>query len=270
MDERSREVNRIQKLLEGCNIKLSSVATDITGVSGRNMLALIAKGVDDPEALAELAKGRLRNKEPELKEALHGLVGKHQRMMLSMMLERLDDINEKISSLDQEIQERMRPFDQELELLDTIPGVGLRIAQEIIAEAGVDMSRFPTAAHFASWAGVAPGSNESAGKRKSGKVKRGNKNLYCTLTRAATSAARTKDTYLSDKYRRLAARRGANRAKVAVAHKILVAAYYILKNKQPYKELGANYLAQRKKATVTNHAIKQLEALGYKVNIEAA
>ena len=268
--ERAREVNRLQKVLEGCNIKLSSVATDVTGVSAKAMLKAIIDGAGDPAVIAKLARGRMKNKKKELEKALVGLVGKHQKMLLTAQLEHIEFMDQQIIQLNQEIEERMRPFDEKLSLLETIPGVARRTAEDIVAEIGVDMDRFPSDAHISSWAGMSPGNNESAGKRKSGKTTKGNKSLRTTLVNSARSAARTKDTYLSAQYRRIAARRGGNRAAVAVGHTILVIAYHILKKHEPYKELGANYFDQRKKDMVVNNAVKRLEALGYKVTVEAA
>ncbi len=268
--ERAGEVNRMQKILEGCNIKLASVATDITGVSGKAMLKAIIDEAADPAVIAKLAKGRMKNKRKELEKALIGLVGPHQKMILSAQLKHIDFLDEQIKELDREIGERMHPFEQELELLDTIPGVGRRTSEEIVAEIGTDMGQFPSHGHISSWAGMSPGNNESAGKRKSGRTTKGNKSLRATLVIAARSAARTKNTYLSSQYHRIAARRGANRAAVAVGHTILVIAYHILKKHQPYIELGANYFDERKKNYVVNNALKRLESLGFKVTLEAA
>lgn len=267
--ERAGEVNRMQKILEGCNIKLASVATDITGVSGKAMLKAIIDEAADPAVIAKLAKGRMKNKRKELEKALAGLVGPHQKMILSAQLKHIDFLDEQIKELDQEIGERMRPFEKELELLETIPGVGRRTSEEIIAEIGTDMGQFPSHGHLSSWAGMSPGNNESAGKRKSGRTTKGNKSLRATLVISARSAARTKNTYLSSQYRRIAARRGANRAAVAVGHTILVIAYHILKKHQPYIELGADYFDQRKKNYVVNNALKRLESLGFKVTLES-
>lgn len=234
------------------------------------MIESIINGIQDPEVLAKLARGRMKLKYDQLAPALRGLIGEHQRMMLSTQLRHVEFLDLEIARLDKEVKERMRPFERELELLDTIPGVGLRTAEQLIAEIGVDMERFATQAHVASWAGVAPGNNESAGKRKSGRTRKGNKFLRTTLTESARAAARTKNTYLSAQYRRIAARRGGNRAAIAVGHTILVIAYHILKKGQPFKELGADYFDQRRKKAVVNNAVKRLESLGYKVTIEVA
>jgi transposase len=270
IEERVREVNRIQKVLEGAGIKLASVATDITGVSGRSMLNAIASGIDDPVLLAKMAKGSLRGKKDQLEQSLFGLVGKHQRMMISTQLRHIDYLDQEIARLDKEVEEQMRPFEQEIILLDGITGIGIRSAQVILACIGTDMSRFPSKSHIASWAGLSPGNNESAGKRKKAKTTKGNPLLRSTLIQAAKVASRSKGTYLFAQYHRIAARRGKNKAAVAVAHSILVIAYSMLKHHQPYQEMGADYFAKINANAIKNRAIKQLEMLGYQVKIEAA
>ncbi|HHV97614.1 MAG TPA: IS110 family transposase [Clostridiaceae bacterium] len=268
VEERSREVNWMQKVLEGANIKLASVATDILGKSSRAMIEAIINGEENPVILSELAQRRLRNKKKELKRALKGLIGPHQRLMLKTQLEHIDFLDKQIALLDEEIKRRMLPFEEDLECLDSIPGVGRRTAEHIIAEIGTDMGQFPSAAHLCSWAGVAPGNNESGGKRKLGRTQKGNEKLRSVLIEAARAAARTKDTYLSAQYHRIAARRGANRAAVAVAHSILTIVYYLLKRKETYKDLGVNYYEERKKEAIVKQSIKKLEALGLKVTVE--
>jgi transposase len=269
IEERSREVNRVQKVLEGANIKLSSVATDIMGVSSRAMIqSLIKDDSVDPQQLAQLAKGRLIHKRGELERALHGLIGPHQKIMLSTQMEHIEFLEQQISQLDQEIKERMLPFEEDLELIDTIPGINRRNAEDILAEIGTDMDRFPSEAHLSSWAGMAPGQNESAGKRKSSRTRKGSKSLRRTLVEASRSAALTKNTYLSSQYRRIAARRGANRAAVAVGHTILVIIYHVLRNRQPYQELGADYFDRRREKDTVRQSVKKLESLGYQVRIE--
>jgi transposase len=270
INERSREVNRLQKVLEGCNIKLSSVASDITGVSAKAMLKAIIDDAGDPVLIARLAKGKLKNKQKELEKALLGLVGPHQKMILTAQLNHIEFLDQQIIELDQEIEARLHPFELELEILDSIPGIGRRTAEDILAEIGTDMHRFPSSAHLASWAGMSPGNNESAGKRKSGKTTKGNKSLRATLVLAARAAAKSKNTYLSAQYRRIAARRGGNRAAVAVGHSILVMTYQMLKKRESYKELGSDYFDQRKKDSVIKNSIKRLESLGLKVTVEAA
>ncbi|QQE73198.1 IS110 family transposase [Brevibacillus composti] len=269
IDERAREVNRVQKVLEGANIKLSSVASDVLGKSGRAMIEAMIAGEENPELLSELAQRRLKNKKEDLKRALNGLMGNHQKLMLAAQLRHIDYLDEEIGRLDEEIKRRMLPFEEDLELLDTIPGVARRTAETIVAEIGTNMDQFPSAAHLCSWAGLCPGQNESAGKRKSGKTRKGNKKLRSTLVEAARAAGRTKNTYLSSQYHRIAARRGANRAVVAVAHSILMIAYYILKRRQPYIELGPTYYEERKRDTIIRQSLKKLESLGLKVTEES-
>jgi transposase len=232
------------------------------------MIEAMIQGQENPQALSELAKGKLKSKKTDLQKAMHGFMGDHQKLMLETQLRHIDFLDEIIAKLDEEVKARMLPFEEDLELLDTIPGVGRRTAEQILAEAGTDMNQFPSAAHLCSWAGVAPGSNESAGKRKSGKAKKGNQKLRSALVEAARAASRTKDTYLASQYHRIAARRGANRAALAVAHSILTIVYHILKRRQPYIELGANYYEERKRQIVVKQSIKKLEVLGYKVTVE--
>lgn len=264
IDERAREANRIQKVLEGANIKLSSVASDILGKSARSMLEALIAGNEDPEALSKLALRRLKNKKQDLQRALKGLIGPHQRLMLQTQLRHIDELDALIQQLDEEIKRRMLPFEDALERLDTIPGVARRTAEQIIAETGSDMSRYPSAPHLCSWAGLAPGNNESAGKRKSGRTTKGNPKLRRALVEAARAAAR----YLSSLYHRIAARRGANRAAVAVAHRILVIVYHLLKDKQTYTELGPHYYEERRREQIVKQALRKLQSLGYNVKLE--
>lgn len=263
VDEHTRELQRMDKTLEGANIKLSSVVSDIGGVSARAMIKSIVNGAEDPTVLAKLAKGSMKKKHNELVQALHGLIGPHQIMMLSTQLRHIEFLDQEIARLDKEIQERISPFEAEVILLDTIPGVGRRTAEQILAEIGADMDRFPSSAHLCSWAGMAPGNNESAGKKKSGRTRKGNKSLRATLVQAANAAGRSKNSYLSAQYHRISGRRGKKRAAVAVGHTILAIAYHILKTGQPYKELGRDFLENRNKNTVVNRTVKRLEELGY-------
>jgi len=269
IEEKSRELNRIQKVLEGANIKLSSVVSDINGASSRSILEAIINGEENPETLAELSQGKLKNKMDELKRALKGLINHHQRMLLEIQLRHIDYLDEEIAKLDEEIKNRMLPFEKDLALLDTIPGVGRRTAEQIIAEIGTNMEQFPSAAHLCSWAGLCPGHNESAGKQKSARTRKGNQKLRSSLIEAARAASRAKDTYLSSQYHRIAARRGANRAAVAVAHSILIIVYHILKQKQPYIELGPTYYEEKKRNMIIRQSLKKLESLGLKVTVES-
>lgn len=271
IEERSREISRIQKVLEGANIKLSSVATDIMGVSGKSMILAIIDGVDDPQELAGLAKRSLKKKKDDLERALYGSVGLHQKLMLKTQLSHIDFLNKQILLLNEEVQKRMEPYKEDIELLDSIPGIGKSHAEQLLAEIGLgkDISnQFPTAAHLCSWAGMVPGNNESAGKKKSGRTRKGNKKLRSALVEAAHSAAKTKNTYLSSQYQRLSARIGKKRAAVAVGHTILTIVYHMLNKRQPYIELGADYFDRRKKEIVIRQSIKRLEILGCKVTVE--
>jgi transposase len=265
--ERATLVNRVQKVLESANIKLASVASDVVGVSGRAMLEAIIAGTATPEQMAELSKGKLRSKREELSRALEGRVKPHHRFVLTELLSQIDSLEETIARFDQEIEEYCRPFEEAVALLDTIPGVARQTAENIVAEIGTDMSRFPTANHLASWAGVAPGNNESAGKKRSGKVKKGNKPLGVILNQAAHSAAHTKNTYLSAQYHRLAGRRGKKRALVAVAHSILVMSYFMIKRHEPYCELGSDYFDRRRPETTAKRLVTRLEHMGYQVSL---
>jgi transposase len=270
IQERSREINRVQKVLEDTNLKLGSVVSDVMGVSSREMLMSIIEGKEDPTALAQLAKGRMRSKIADLERALTGYVQDHHRLMLKLHLEHIDDLNAKVEQLNQEVERCVVPFDQadEIERLDTIPGVGPLVAQGILAELGIDMTRFPTAAHAVSWAGLAPGKNESAGRNRSAKTTKGNRHLKALLVQAAHTVARSKDNYLGAQFRRLAARRGTRRAAVAVARSILVIAYHLLRNGTQYIELGADYFDKRNQEQVERRLVKRLQQLGHKVTLE--
>lgn len=268
IEERSAEVNRLQKVLEGANIKLASVATDITGVSGRQILRALIGGTTDAAAMAELAKGRLRDKIPQLQEALRGTFGPHQRMMVAQQLAHIDFLDEAIEQLDREVAERMRPFEEIIVRLDKITGIGRQAAEIILAQIGTDMSRFPTDKHIASWAGMSPGNNESAGKRKSGRTRKGNSALRRILVQAAHAAGRSKNTYLGAQFRRLAARRGKKKAAVAVGHSILVIIYNLIKHGTTYSDLGGNYFDLRDRDALKRRLVNRLKNLGWKVTLE--
>ncbi len=267
--ERAAEVNRIQKVLEGANIKLASVATNVVGVSGRAMLEALVAGDQAPEALADLARGRLRAKRPALEEALTGRLGQHQRFLLGVQLRHLDELDATIALVSEEVEARLRPFVDVARRLMTIPGVGVRTAQTILSEVGADMSRFPTAGHLASWAAVCPGHHESAGKQRSGRTRQGSPWLRSALVEAAQAASRSK-TYLGAQYHRLAARRGARRAAMAVAHSILRIIYHLLKDGGTYEDLGVNYFDERDRKGVQRRLVNRLESLGYTVHLEPA
>jgi transposase len=299
--ERTRIVNRVQKGLESANIKLSSVVSDVMGVSARAMLKEIAQGNDDAGALAALAKGRLRHKLSALEQALTGLVDPHHRFILAQQLGHIDFLDQQVEVLSDEISQQLQrmshPPDDSADppiappqgddpspsvsaipnhltwhnavaLLDTIPGIDVRTAEVILAEMGLDMAQFPTADDLASWAGLAPGSYESGGKRYSGRTTKGNKPLATIMTQAAWAASRTKDTYLKARYHRLAARRGKKRAIVATARSMLVSAWHMLARGEPYVDLGPDYFDQRKKDSKVAYLSKQLAKLGFSVTLE--
>lgn len=268
--ERAAEANRIAKVLEGGNIKLGSVVTDILGVSSREMLAALARGVEDPEVLAEMARGRLEDKHDELVAALRGRMSAHQREMLQWQLQHVGFLDQQVAQLDAKVAERLRPFEQEIKRLDSIPGVSQRTAEVILAEVGADMSHVPDADHLVSWAGMCPGNNQSGGKRRNGRTRKGNQALRVALVQSGQAAGRSKGTYLGALFRRLATRRGGKRAAMAVGRHILQAAYFILRDGVEYRELGANYYDERRKVAVTRSAVKRLERLGYKVTLGAA
>jgi transposase len=266
--ERSAEVSRLHKTLEGANIKPASVATDIMGKSGRQMLKALMEGSTDTSEMAQLARGKLRAKIPQLEQALRGCFGAHQRFLIAQQLAHIDFLEETIERLSAEIAERMRPFGEALERLETIPGVGRRTAEAILAEIGPEVSRFPTYKHLASWAGMCPGNDQSGGKRRSGKTTKGDPWLRAALVEAAHAAGRTKNTYLSAQYRRLASRRGKKRAAVAVGHSILVIAYHLLQRSCGYEELGGDYFDKRDRQGVERRLVRRLEGLGYKVSLD--
>jgi transposase len=267
--ERSREAQRLEKELEDAGIKLSAVATDILGVSGRAMLAALIEGERDVHTLAEMAKARMRPKIPQLVQALTGNFGAHHAFLCRLHLERIDQLSTAIGELSTRIEEQMRPFAHQLELLATIPGVGQATAEVIIAETGADMSRFRTAANLTSWAGVCPGHHESAGKRKSGKTRHGNRWLAGALGTAAMAAARTKDkTYLGARYRRLTPRLGKKKALVALEHSILTAVWHMLTDDVDYHDLGGDYFTQRDPAAAMRRITRQANALGYTVRFD--
>ena len=269
VQEHAAEVNRLQKTLEGANIKLASVASDVLGVSGRAMLQALVAGETDPSVLAGLARGSLIDKRADLEQALRGRMGAHQRFLLGEQLRHVEALEASIARVSAEIEERLNPFAEALDRLDAIPGVGRRTAEVLVAEIGVDMSRFPSAAHLASWAAMCPGNNESAGKRKSGRTRRGSPWLRSALVEAARAAQRTKGTYLGAQYRRLKARQGGKRAAIAVGHSILISAYHILGGRQDYIDLGEQHWQQTAKRREHRMA-ERLRGLGYTVIEPAA
>lgn len=272
IEERTREVQRLDKVLQDAGIKLTSVASKTLGASARAMLEELIAGNHDPKALADLARGRLRAKLARLEDALEGhFITEHHGLMARHILSHIDYLDETIQTLSARIEEMVAPFSKKVDLLKTIPGVDQRTAEVIVAEIGVDMSQFPSAAHLASWAGMCPGNNESAGKHKSGRTRNGSKWLRKALTEAAKAAARTKDTYVRVRHARIRARRGPSKATGATRHHILVAAFHILTNDVPYEELGLDHFERRHSDEQrTRRLVRQLEQLGHKVVLEPA
>jgi transposase len=268
--ERSAAANRIQKVLEDANIKLAGVASDVLGVSGRDMLEALIAGETDPEKLADLARQRLRAKIPALRLALQGRVTAHHRFLLRLHLDHITQLEELIGRLGTRLEEALAPFAEAVERLQSIPGVSQRTAETVVAEVGPEVGPFPSANHLASWAGMCPGNDESAGKRRSGRSTKGNRWLKRILVQAAWSASRAKGTYLQAQYRRLAKRRGRKKALVAVGHTLLVIMYHVLKRGTTYTELGADFLDGLEPERLTRQLVHRLEKLGHKVTLEPA
>jgi transposase len=267
---RSAERNRLQKILETANVKLASVASDVFGKSGMAMLRAMVAGETDPKKLAALAQGHLRKKIPQLEAALDGRLREHHRFILASQITRLDEADGHVSTLEAEIAARVARYRADIDLLSTIPGVKEHIAPALLAEIGNEMSAFASPGHLASWASICPGNNESAGKQRTGKTRKGNVHLRTTLVEAASAAVKTKGTYLRDKYFRLKARRGHKRAIVAVAHKIIIAAYHVLTKRVPYQDLGETYLDRLDEHRVASNLVRRLERLGYNVTVAKA
>jgi transposase len=297
LSKSARVVNRVQKLLENANIKLASVASDVLGVSGRRMLMALVAGESDPAVMAELSKGKLRNKIPQLRKALTGIVDEHHRFLLAQQLAHIDFLDEQIEDIIAEIARRLERMSEPpalsddapsiheieeakpegthsltwqaaVEIADSLPGVNERAATAILAEMGIDMNQFPSADHLSAWAGLAPGNHQSGGKRFSGRTRKGSRQLRTLMVQAAWSAVRTKDTYVNAMYHRLAGRRGKKRAIVAVAHSLLVSLYHMLSRRQTYVDLGADYFDNRRKEAKVDRLTQQLQKLGFSVQIE--
>jgi transposase len=265
--ERTAEINRLHKTLEGANLQLGAVASNILGLSGRQMLDALLAGTTDPAVLADLAKGKLRAKLPQLERALRGSPGRHQHFLLARQFAHIDFLDETLEQVSAEIAERLRPFDEAIDRLDAIPGVGRPTAEVLLAEIGPDMSRFPSAEHRASWAGMCPGNYESAGKRQKGRTRQGSKWLRAALLEAGQAAARKKDAYLCAQYHRLVPRLGKKKAAVALGHSILRIVYYLLRRGTTYADLGATYFDDRNRHSVERRAVRRLEQLGYAVTL---
>lgn len=268
IEERARQLNRIQKVLEGANIKLGSVVSNITGVSSLDMLRSIANGVEDLDILADYARGVMKQKKEQLKLALQGYIQDHQRFMIKTIIDHYDYLTNTIDMLDKEIAQRMSEYQEDIERLDSIPGIATRMAEQMLAELGTNIKeQFPSAAQMCSWAGLVPGNNESAGKRKSSKTRNGNKYLKSALIEAAHSVRGSKN-YLGALYRRMAARKGRKRAAIVVAHAILRISYYLLTRKEMYVDLGEDYFDKQRKQSIVKHSLRRLESLGYTVDIK--
>jgi transposase len=268
--ERAAERNRIQKTLEGAGIKLGDVASDVLGLSGRRILEGLVGGTSDAAGLADLAVGSLRTKLPQLERALTGQVGAHQRFLLAQQLAHLDSLDVLIDRLSQEVAERLGPFQDQVDRLDAVTGIGRRTAEVLLAEIGTNVDRFPSAGQLASWTGICPGNNESAGKRRSGKTSKGNVWLRAGLIEAAQAASHSKNTYLANQYQHLAARRGAKKAVTAVAHSIVRIVWHLLAHDCEYVDLGSRYLEERDRQHIQRRLIRRLEAFGYTVKLEPA
>ena len=271
IEERGRESQRLHKVLEDAGVKLSSVASSVLTKSGREMIDALVAGERDAAVLAEMAKGRMRKKIPQLQDAMAGRFNEHHALLCRAMLARIDQADATVDALTDRIDELLDPYEAAVSLLVTIPGVARRSAQVILAEIGADMSRFPTAGHLASWAGMCPGNNESAGKHRSGHTRHGSKWLRKALIEAGQAAARTHNTYLSAQYAQIRGRRGPQRAAVAVGHSILVIAWHLLTTGEPYTDLGGDYFDKRRNSTARQRRlVAQLEAMGHHVTLEPA
>lgn len=270
VQQRTEEVLRLHGVLQRAGIKLSSVASNIMGVSGRAMLDAMVEGTKDAEAIADLARGSLRGKIPLLRAALEGRFTQHHAVMVTHMLGHIDYLEEMIADLSRELETRLEPFREQIRLLKTIPGVQDRTAQMILGEVGADMSQFPTAGHLASWAGVCPGNNRSAEKRKPEKTRKGGRWLKPALIEATWAAVRENDSYLSAQYHRLVPHKGKKKAATAVCHSMLIAVYYILKQKVPYCDLGPDFFIRRNQEAIQRRCVRQLQQLGYEVQLNPA
>jgi transposase len=268
IEERTRALNRIQKVLEDTNIKLASVASDVLGVSGRAMLEAIIAGESDPEILAGLARGTLRKQHDALVQALRGRVEEHHRFLLRTLLAHVDHLTESITQLTAEIARRLEPYAAALDLLCTIPGVKRRVAEVVLAELGTDTSRFADARHLCSWAAICPGNHESAGKRRSGRMRHGNRWLRGVLLQAAWAAIKVRGGYFGAQFRRIAKRRGDKRAAIAVAHSILTVIYHVLTRDEPYRDLGGDYFDRRKPEQQARYYARRLAELGFDVTLD--
>lgn len=270
IEERSRELNRLEKTLEGANIKLSSFVSDLSGKSSRNLLEQALVGEVNERNISDLIHSSMLSKKTELLEAMEGCFSQIQKQLVKAILDHIDDMTRRIRDLDDIIDKQMNGYEEAIKMIDEISGVGKRSAETIISEIGIDMSRFPTGAHLCSWSGLCPGNNESAGKRKSGRTNKGNRYLKSTLIQCAKSAQKDKESFFHAQYQRLVVRRGANRATVAVAHSMLIAIYHMIKNHMPFADLGCGYYAKYNIESKTKYYMKKLQDLGVSVSVSLA
>jgi transposase len=270
VEERSRELNRLEKILEGANIKLSSFVSDLTGVSSRKLIEQTLVGEVNQENIGDLIHFSMQSKKSELLQAMDGVFSSIQKQLVKAILDHIDDMTKRIKDLDDIIDNQMKGYEDAIKMLDELPGIGKRSAEVIVAEIGIDMSRFPSAGHISSWSGLCPGNNESAGKRKSGKTNKGNKNFKSTLIQCAKAAQKNKESFFYAQYQRLVVRRGANRATVAVAHSMLIAIYHMLKDNIPFKDLGSDYYTKFNTESKAKYYMKKLQELGMSVPVSLA
>jgi transposase len=268
VEEKTRTTNRIEKVLEDANIKLGSVASEVMGVSGRTMIQALLEGQKDPAQIADLARRSLRGKIPELQKALEGHLTEHHRFLLRLLWKELTQQEALIAELEAKIEEQTRSFASEIERLDAVPGVDRRVAEVVLAELGGDMRPFPTHRHLSAWAGMCPGNEESAGKRRKRRITQGNRWLKRTLVQAAWAASHTKNSYLASQYRRLVGRRGKKRALIAVGHSMLVILYYLLKEGRQYADLGSDFFDCLEPKRLTRYYVNRLQKLGHKVVLQ--
>jgi transposase len=270
VQERSREINRLEKTLEGANIKLSSFVSDLTGVSSRKLIKQALDGEVNQDNIGDLIHHSMLSKKSELLLAMDGVFSPIQKQLVKAILDHIDDMTRRIKELDHIIHNQMNRFENAIQEVDELSGIGKRSAEVIVAEIGIDMSRFPSSAHICSWAGLSPGNNESAGKRKSGRTTKGNKHLKSTLIQCAKAAIKDKESFFHAQYQRLVVRRGANRAAVAVAHSMLIAIYHMLKDNVPFKDLGSDYYTKFNTEAKARYYIKKLQELGKSIPVSLA